>query len=76
MTKEVFEYVVYMIHACARKWGQSPTMVYKKMTEGNCISGYLVPHYEVLHTQGTDLVVEDIEEYIGFKGDTPLIHST
>ena len=69
MTKEVMEVIVYMIHACSKKWGQSPATVYRRMSEGNCIKGYLVPHYEVLHTQGTQFVVEDIEEYIGKKGD-------
>ena len=68
MSKEVMEFIVYMIHACSRKWGQSPAMVYRRMSEGNCIGNYLVPHYEVLHTQGTQFVVEDIEEYIGASG--------
>ncbi|MBO6300252.1 MAG: DUF3791 domain-containing protein [Lachnospiraceae bacterium] len=68
MSKEVLEFVIYMIHACAKKWGQSPSMAYQQMSEGNCINSYLVPHYEVLHTQGTESVVEDIEEYIGIKG--------
>lgn len=70
MSKEVMEFVIYMIHACARKWGQSPAMVFRMMSQQNCIDNYLVPHYDVLHTQGTDLVVDDIEKFVGFKGDT------
>ena len=70
MSKEVLEYVIYMIHACSKKWGQSPAAVYQRLSAGNCINGYLVPHYEVLHTQGTDYVVGDIEEYIGLRGGT------
>lgn len=69
MTKEVFEFVIYMIHACARKWGQSPSVVYKRMQNTGCIENYLVPHYEVLHTQGTSFVVDDIEEYLKMRGD-------
>ena len=69
MTKEVFEFVVYMIHACAQKWGQSPSVVYKRMQNTGCIDDYLVPHYDVLHTQGTSFVVEDIEEYLKMRGD-------
>lgn len=67
MSKEEMEFVIYMIHACARKWGQSPSMVYQQMSRKNCIGNYLVPNYDVLHTQGTDFVVEDIEEFIGVK---------
>ena len=69
MTKEVFEFVIYMIHACAQKWGQSPSVVYKRMQNAGCIEDYLVPHYDVLHTQGTSFVVEDIEDYLKMRGD-------
>lgn len=64
MNKESFAFVVYMIHACANKWGASPAQVYSGMQQANCIDGFLVPHYEILHTQGTDFVVEDIREYL------------
>lgn len=69
MNKDIFEFVIYMIHACARKWGQSPAMVYKKMMNEKCIGEYLVPHYDILHTQGTEFVVKDIEEYMETKGE-------
>lgn len=69
MNKEIMEFVVYMIHACSRKWKKSPSAVYQIMSNKNCINGYLVPHYEVLHTLSTQNVVEDIEEFIGANGD-------
>ena len=69
MNKDVFEFVVYMIHACSHKWGQSPSAVYKKLQSTECIDKYLVPHYEVLHTQGTAFVVSDIEEYLTSRGN-------
>jgi len=68
VNKDVFEFVVYVIHACARKWEQSPASVYKKLQSFNCIDDYLVPHYDVLHTQSTSFVVEDIEEYLALRG--------
>ena len=68
MSKEALEFVVYLIHACARKWGQTPAMIYHKLEEFDCIGGYLIPNYDVLHTQGTAYLVEDIEEYIRVRG--------
>ena len=53
MTKDVLSFIVYMIHACANKWGVSPSVVYKKMQTANCITNFLVPNYEILHTQST-----------------------
>lgn len=69
MSKDIFEFVIYMIHACSRKWGQSPSMVYKRMEETDCINRFLIPHYEILHTQGTAFVVSDIEDFMGIKRD-------
>ena len=68
MKKEIFEFIVYMIHACSKKWGEPPSVVYKKISKDNCINDYLVPNYEVLHSMSTNSVVEDIEEFIGGKG--------
>ena len=66
--KDVFEFVIYMIHACSQKWGQSPSTVYKRLKSADCIDNYLVPYYDVLHTQGTAFVVEDIEKYLSLRG--------
>ena len=70
MNKESFSFVVYMIHACANKWDMLPSIVYQKLQSVGCIDHYLVPHYEILHTQGTDFVVNDIEEYLEVRGIT------
>ena len=64
MNKNSMEFVVYMIHKCVKKWGLSPSAVYKKLKESGCIQSYLVPHYDVLHTQSSDYVINDIEQYL------------
>ena len=64
MIQESFEFVVYMIHACANKWNRFPSFVYQKLAASGCIQKFLVPTYEILHTQSTDFVVNDIEEYL------------
>ena len=68
MNMDVFSFVIYMIHACADKWNLPPAQVYHGMKRAGCISGYLAPHYDVLHTQGTETVVEDIREYLENRG--------
>lgn len=67
MVQESFEFVVYMIHACASKWNRLPSFVYRKLAESGCIQKFLVPNYEILHTQSTDFVVSDIEEYLNVR---------
>ena len=68
MNKDSFEFIVYILHACSDKWARLPSAVYKKLSESNCINQFLIPHYDILHTQGTQFVVNDIEDYLAARG--------
>lgn len=68
--KDVFSFLIYVIHACANEWRTTPKRVYKALKSSGCIRGYLVPHYDILHTQGTDYLVDDIHRYLELRGVT------
>lgn len=68
MNQDSMEFVVYMIHACANKWKLSPKQVYGKLQEAGCIDEYLVPNYDILHTQGSAYLVDDIRKYLRIRG--------
>ena len=68
MDKDCFEFVVYMIHACARKCHKTPMEVYQIIESKECVSKYLVAFYEILHTQGTNYIVDDIIGYMKNRG--------
>ena len=68
MNKDSFEFTIYMLHACAEKWKVLPSAVYKKFHESHCIENLLVPYYDILHTQGTQYIVGDIEDYLATRG--------
>lgn len=68
MNSDSMAFVVYMIHRCANQWKLSPAKVYQKLKESGCIQSYLVPHYEVLHTQSSAYVLADIEQYLHRRG--------
>ena len=53
-----------MIHACAGRWKKLPSEIYHSLKSTGCIDQYLVPLYDILHTQGTEFVVDDIVEYL------------
>ncbi|MBO6004703.1 MAG: DUF3791 domain-containing protein [Verrucomicrobia bacterium] len=61
-------FVVYLIHRCANQWNLSPSKVSQKLEESGCIRSYLVPHYDVLHTQSSGYVLNDIELYLQKRG--------
>ena len=68
MDKETFSFVIYMIHACANKWGKLPSEVYYLLSKADCIDKFLVLHFDVLHTQSTCYIVDDIKEYLEVRG--------
>ena len=68
MNKDSMSFVVYMIHRCANQWGLSPAAVYRKLKESGCIEDYLVEYYDVLHTQSSAYVLNDIEQYLRNRG--------
>ncbi|MDY6282552.1 MAG: DUF3791 domain-containing protein [Erysipelotrichaceae bacterium] len=70
MDEDSFSFAVYMIHACADRWNTTPSKVYEAMSKSGCLDDYIVPYYDVLHTQSTDYVVHDIGEYLKNRGVT------
>lgn len=68
MDKETFSFIIYMIHACADDWKQSPSEVYRSMKKTNCIMGFLAPNYNILHTQSTAYIIDNIKQYFDVRG--------
>lgn len=68
MDENSFSFTIYMIHACANRWNVAPSRVYQALKTSGCLDRYLIPCYDILHTQSTDYVVQDIEEYLEERG--------
>ena len=68
MNRDVLEFVIYIIHACAAKWSMTPKQVYFILSDNDCINGYLVPYYDILHTQGSNYLTEDLKRYLHIRG--------
>lgn len=67
MNDEIFSFVIYLIHACSDLWNVSPSKVYNALKKSSCLKKYLIPNYEILHTQSTQYLVEDISEYLKIR---------
>ena len=57
MDKDSF--IIYIIHKIARRNSLTPSQVYRLLNKTECISKYLVPCYDVLHTMSADAVADD-----------------
>ena len=57
------EFAIFCIENIAAKLGVSAEKVYDAMTEkSDILNDYIIPEYEILHTQGKEYIVDDINE--------------
>jgi hypothetical protein len=63
------EFSVFCIENIALRLGTEPEKVYKALTEkSDILNDYIVPEYEMLHTQSKDYIVDDILELMAERG--------
>lgn len=55
------EFVIFCIENVAAKLGVNAERIYQAFTEkSDILNGYIVPEYEVLHTQSREYIVNDL----------------
>lgn len=65
------EFAVFCIENVALKLGVDAKQVYKAFTDkSDILNGYIVPEYEILHTQSKEYIVNDIIELMKERGVT------
>ncbi|MEY8312765.1 DUF3791 domain-containing protein [Oscillospiraceae bacterium 42-9] len=54
------EFVVFCIENIAIRLGVNAGRVYRALEDSHILHGYIVPEYDILHTQSKDYIVDDI----------------
>lgn len=63
------EFAIFCIENVAKKLNANAEDVYSAFTDKSSILyGYIVPEYEMLHTQSKEYIVNDILEYMNELG--------
>lgn len=63
------EFAIFCIENIAAKLGVSAEKVYDALTKkSDILNDYIIPEYEVLHTQGKEYIVDDIIEVMKERG--------
>ncbi len=63
------EFAVFCIENVAAKLGVDAECVYQAFTEqSDILNGYIVPEYEVLHTQSREYIVDDLLDVMKERG--------
>lgn len=62
------EFVVFCIESLAAKLEIPADILYEKLYDSGIINEYIVPEYEMLHTQAKDYIIDDILDVMRVKG--------
>ncbi|MDR2583057.1 MAG: DUF3791 domain-containing protein [Fibromonadaceae bacterium] len=64
-SRKELEFTVFCIENIAEKLRKSGNEVYKMLTEkSDILDSYIIPCYDVLHTQGKNYIVNDVLDYM------------
>ena len=61
-------FTVFLIHALAERWKVTPPEAYAVLSDTGILDEYILPCYDILHTQGREYLVDDITEFVREKG--------
>lgn len=65
MNKDTVEFSVFCIENVAGKLGITGDEAYRLLSEnGDILDEYIIPNYEILHTQSKEYIINDIIEYM------------
>ena len=65
------EFAIFCIESIADRLKLDAEQVYRLLAEkSNILNGYIVPEYEILHTQSKNYIVDDIIEVMRERGIT------
>lgn len=63
------EFAIFCIENLAIALGKSSDVVYRALTgNGDILNQYIIPSYDVLHTQGKEYIINDIREVMSERG--------
>lgn len=63
------EFAVFCIESLAARLGKNPEDVYRAITDKtDILNGYIIPEYEMLHTQSKEYIVDELLEVMRERG--------
>lgn len=63
------EFAIFCVENMAEKLGVSAERVYRAFTEqSNILHGYIIPEYDILHTQSKEYIIEDLLDVMKERG--------
>ena len=67
--KDELEFAVFCIENTASRLGKNAEEVYQALAEkSDILNSYIIPEYEMLHTQSKEYIVDDIISLMNERG--------
>lgn len=67
-SKKELEFTIFCIENVATYFGKDAQQVYKVLNESGILHEYIIPEYEMLHTQSKEYIIQDIAELMAERG--------
>jgi len=72
MTKKHLDFAIFCIESLAEHLNKNGAEIYTKLTQdSNLLDNYIINHYEALHTQDKEYIVQDILDIMHKEGLVP-----
>lgn len=68
MDPNVLEFVTFCISKLSRLLNLSQGEIYRRLYTSGILYDYIVPSYDVLHTFGSQYLMDDLTDYMREKG--------
>lgn len=68
MGQDELKFIVFLIHQLSESWHMPSNKVYDILQRKGILDDYIIPCYDVLHTLGSQCLVEDINEFVKERG--------
>ena len=69
MNKDELEFAVFCLENVAARLGKPAEEVYRAWTDkSDVLRQYVIPSYDVLHTQGKEYIVDDVLDVMKERG--------
>ena len=62
------EFTVFLLNRLARFWGKTTPDTYGILKKTGALDEYILPNWEVLHSEGTEALLGDVTGYVRGRG--------
>lgn len=64
------DFSIFVLYRLAEHWRQPAAHLYRQLEQAQVFEDYVIPYYDVLHTLGEEVLVDDVSLYAQRRGVT------